>query len=160
MESHWISSHWKHGQASLVSSVWYAISLILGDDGLWHSLGQDHWRLGVWTPSWLHVGISSFDYNKTVIISITLSWILWAILADIKFEGDTGPPPQIWSQLGLKWEWPWKPQACSSREVSQMKAILWDCPLRPYSWPNSSLSQSKFTYKKTNTMLSFKIFVK
>ena len=50
-ESQLNSEHWKLGWASLLSSAWCAVSLILGHDGIWHFLRGDNWKLGVWDPS-------------------------------------------------------------------------------------------------------------
>lgn len=49
-ESQLNSGHGKLGRASLLSSAWCGISLVLGHDGIWHFLRGDNWKLGVWTP--------------------------------------------------------------------------------------------------------------
>lgn len=63
----------------------------------WDSLRPPPTRLSLWL-----ILICILLYNKTVIISITLSWVLWVILETIKSEGWVGTPEFVasWSEIG------------------------------------------------------------
>lgn len=47
----------------------------------------------------------TFGYNKTVIISVVLSWVLWGFLVNYQTWEGSGKPPKLW--LHLKWEQSW-----------------------------------------------------
>lgn len=66
----------------------------------------------------------TFGYNKTVIVSVVLSWVLWGFLVNYQTWEGSGKPLNLW--LHLKWgqSWALNLESSSWSLVSEVIAIM------------------------------------
>lgn len=100
-------------------------------------LGWESFTLGALPDLTLYIslfgwfGFESFFYNKTVIVSIALFWVLQVIPVNYLSWGLASWIVASWSEVEMAWGTP------DFKLVSEVRAVLWrTVPLTCEVWPN------------------------